>query len=47
MVKKQVHDSMVKTVQSVLLKVKGSIGKLSMLVDTQALVSQLDDGQVF
>ena len=31
---------MVQTVQSVLLKVKGSIGKMSMLVDTQALVSQ-------
>ena len=31
---------MVQTVQSVLLKVKGSVGKMSMLVDTQTLVSQ-------
>ena len=31
---------MVQTVQSVLLKVKGSIGEMSMLVDTQALASQ-------
>ena len=31
---------MVRTAQSALLKVKGSIGKMSMLVDTQALVSQ-------
>ena len=30
---------MVQTVQSVILKVKGSISKMSMLVDTQALVS--------
>ena len=38
---------MVQTAQSVLLKVKGSIGKMSMLVDIQALASQLVDGQVF
>ena len=31
---------MVQTVQSVLLEVKGSIDKMSMLVDTKALVSQ-------
>ena len=36
---KRRYDSMVQIAQSVLLKVKGSIGRMSMLVDAQAIMA--------